>query len=437
MFVLIGVLLLVFAALASYHFFLSGRVFSDPDKIRELQAAVLPAEVGKRGLGDWPQWRGPRRDGVSMETGFLTAWPSSGPKKLWSQPAGVGFSSLAVANGRAYTLFQDGPNEAVICWDADNGKELWRFRYPCKYENYFGSGPRATPTVDGDLVFTVGGTGILHCLKTNPSSAEGELVWRKDLLTEFDASNLEWGVSFSPLVEGDLLYTNPGGPNGNSLAAFDKRTGQLKWKALDDPAGYSSPIAVTLGTKRQILFFTGAGLVGVAPDTGALYWRFPWSTNHGCNIATPIAVQDYVFISSGYNRGCAVIKIEPQPDGSLQPVRVYEHSKMCNHFASSVRHQDHLYGFNNTFLTCMNFRTGEVTWKERGFDKGSLLLADGYLIVLGERGNLALAKADSSKFEKLAEFEASSKKCWTVPVLANGRLYVRDEQQVTCFDLRK
>jgi outer membrane protein assembly factor BamB len=437
MIVLIVALLGVFGALASYHFFFSGRLFNDPDKIRELQAANLPVQTSQPGPSDWPQWRGPNRDGVSTETGFSTDWPKSGPKKLWSQPAGNGFSSLAVADGRVVTMLQDGADEAVACWEADSGKELWRFRYPCRYVNSFGSGPRATPTIAGELVYTVGGTGIMHCLKMQPASAVGEAVWRKDLLDEFTASNLEWGVSFSPLVEGDLVYTNPGGGNGNSLAAFDKRTGELKWKALDDAAGYSSPLAVTIGGKRQVLFFTGAGLVSVAPDNGRLYWRFPWTTPHGCNIATPIVVQDYVFISTGYNRGCAVVKIQPQADGSLSPARVYENNKMCNHFASSVRYKDHLYGFNNTFLTCMNFRTGEVAWKERGFEKGALLIADGYLIVLGEGGNLAVAKADAEKFEKLAEFQASSKKCWTVPVLANGRLYVRDEEQVACFDLRK
>ncbi len=229
-----------------------------------LDPSVPAAEKETAQPGDWPQWRGPRRDGVSLETGLLLQWPRTGPTELWRAEAGAGYSSFAVAAGRAYTILQDGDNEAVVCWKADTGKESWRFRYPARYVNDWGSGPRSTPTVDGDYVYTVGATGLFHCLKADT----GAKLWQHNLLEEFNAENLTWGVSFSPLIEGDLIYTNPGGPNGGSLAAFNKRSGKLVWKALDDAAGYSSPIAITAAGVRQIVFFTGKHLVGVAPADG-------------------------------------------------------------------------------------------------------------------------------------------------------------------------
>ena len=437
----IGILAVLLLAQVAYQLLFADRIIADAEQLKALHAlAVETSNHPDRPVtltDDWPQWRGPDRDGVSAETDLLTTWPDDGPRKLWEQSAGAGYSSLAIAGVRVFTLMQDGDAEAVVCWDADTGKELWRFRYPARYQNAYGDGPRSTPTVAGNLVYTVGGTGILHCLKTHPESADGEVVWRKDLLAEFGAENLKWGVSFSPLVEGDLVYTNPGGLNGNSLAAFDKLTGELRWKNLDDPAGYSSPIAATIAVIPQIIFFTGAGLVGVAPGDGKLLWRFPWETSYGCNIATPIAFRDYVFISSGYNRGCAVVHIEKQRDATLEARRVYENKRMCNHFPSSVYHKGFLYGFNESFLTCMEFKTGAVPWRQRDFGKGSLLIAGDRLIILGENGKLALAEANPVAYREIASFQLPERKYWTVPALAHGRLYVRDESKVVCLDLSK
>lgn len=408
------------------------RSVHDPILLKELEGVVLAAAPAGPQAGDWPQWRGPRRDGLSLETGLLVSWPAAGPKVLWQAKAGEGFSTFAVAACRVYTMLQDNDDEAVVCWNSEDGKERWRFRYPCRYFNDFGSGPRATPTIDRDFVYTVGATGLFHCLKADT----GEQVWKHDLLTEFNAQNLQWGVSFSPLIEGDLIYTNPGGPNGQSLAAFDKRSGKLVWRALDDVAGYSSPMAFTLAGKRQILFFTGKRLVSVAPDSGQVYWSVPWETEYDCNVATPIAVGDYVFISSGYNRGCALLKVSAEGD-KLSVRSVYENTRMRNHFSSCVYCQEHLYGFDDATLTCLEFRTGKVRWTERGFRKGSLTIADGRLIILGESGKLALADATPEGYRERASYRFSSNKCWSVPVLAGGRLYVRDEEKIACFDLKK
>lgn len=419
----------------------------DQERLAKLAVTELPTPAPLRtGLGDWPQWRGPNRDGLSWESGLLTAWPAGGPRVIWKQPIGRGFSSVAVADGRLYTMAEEtveaGPGtspfhqEVVICLDAGTGREIWRFRYSNHYEERFGSGPRSTPAVDGGFVYAVGPTGVFHCLRADT----GEKVWRHDLMEEFQGRPMQYGVSFSPLVEGNLVYTTPGGPNGNSIAAFDKRDGRLIWKALDDPMGYSSPIAITAAGVRQILFFTNTALVSLSPDQGKLNWRYPWETDNGFNIATPVDFGNYVFISSNYGKGCALLEITAEADGSLRPHRVYEHNRMRNHFSSSVRYGDHLYGFDQMDLVCMNTRTGEVVWREKGirnFRKGNLLIADGHLIVLGEGGKLALAEATPSGYREQASVQVSDNKCWTVPALAGGKLYVRDEAQLICLSLKE
>jgi outer membrane protein assembly factor BamB len=418
----------------------------DPERVARLAAADLPAAPagGLKGC-DWPQWRGPNRDGLSTETGLLTAWPPQGPRVLWRKPLGRGFSSVAVAGGRLYTMFSEGggrrpgaapPDEAVVCLDAATGNEVWRFRYPNRYEERFGSGPRSTPAVDGNRVYAVGPTGIFHCLRADT----GEKVWRHDLREEFRARDMQYGVAFSPLVEGRLVYAMPGGPDGNAVAAFDKETGALAWKALDDPAGYSSPVAVTAAGVRQVLFFTNTELVSLSPGRGEVYWRYPWQTDGGFNIATPVAFGNYVFISSAYGKGCALLEVTRRADGSLRAGRVYEHNRMRNHFASSVRLGDCLYGFDKTDLVCMDVRTGRVVWRQKGFrtfGKGTLLVADGHLFILGEDGTLTVAEATPAGYHPKASYRVFVNKCWTVPALSRGRLYVRDESEIVCLDLRK
>jgi outer membrane protein assembly factor BamB len=414
-------------------------VVADPNLAADLEHATLVEEEGP--TDDWPQWRGRRRDGVSAEDDLLTAWPAEGPPVLWRAKAGGGFSSLAVAGGRVYTLFQDGDNETAVCWDADTGDEQWRFAYPTRYQNGAGSGPRSTPTVDGGRVYTVGATGLFHCLEAET----GKKLWQHDLLKESGAQNLPWGVSFSPLVDGGMVFTSPGGPNGGSVAAFDRNDGTRVWEALDDPPGYSSPIAITAAGVRQVIVFTGNSLVSVAPDGGRLYWRYPWATSFGVNAATPIFFRarsgeqagDYLFISSGYGKGCAVLRLVKGEGGAVGVGLVYENNRMRNHFASSVRVGDHFYGLDDDRLTCMEVRTGKVAWQQHGLGKGALIAAGRDLIVLGESGTLVLVEAAADAYHESARFEVFQGRCWTAPALAHGRLYVRDENEVVCLDLRK
>jgi outer membrane protein assembly factor BamB len=414
---------------------------SDEAEMDLLEKANLNAlDARKEPSSEWPQWRGPRRDGVSTETGLMTVWPKSGLKEIWRTPKQSptpGYSCLAISDGRVFTLLAERKegqqHEAVVCWDAANGEELWRVSYPCTYDFAYGSGPRSTPTVEGEYVYAVGATGVFLCLKAKT----GDEVWKHELLSEFGAENLTWGMSFSPLIDGDLVYTNPGGPDGNSLAAFHKRSGKLVWKALDDKAGYSSPIAITTGGVRQIIFFTGKALVSVSPSSGKLYWCYPWKTRYDCNIATPISVGDYLFISSGYNKGCALLRVSKDQSGMPQVKMVYESNQMCNHFSSCVYDKEHLYGFNDALLTCMEFRTGRVVWTHDGFKKGSLTIADGHLIILSEDGRLAIAEATPEGYREISSSQIGEGTCWTVPVVAGGRLYVRDEKRIVCLGLKR
>jgi outer membrane protein assembly factor BamB len=442
LFWLIAGLTLIFVALAAYHLFMRFRDSGDAALLAELSNAVILEDPLPARPSDWPQFRGLRRDGVSPETNLLSEWPSFGLKVVWKSPCGEGFSAVTVSNGRAFTLScdEDRTSEIVHCWTADTGDELWSREYDCNYSSPNGSGPRASPTVEGDFVYTVGATGILNCLEVRT----GNTLWRHDLLTEFGAKNLQWGMSFSPLIEGDLVLTNPGGRKGNSLAAFDKRTGDLRWQALDDPAGYSSPIAITAAGVRQAIFFTGDNIVSVSPLDGTLFWRKSWNTSYGVNAATPLAFQatvdgtvnDYVFISSGYGKGCALLKIVK--NGDRFDVRsVYENGQMCNHFSSSVRLKDHIYGFNESMLVCMELRTGKMVWEQQGFNKGSLILVDGKLLILGERGNLSLAEATPDGYQEISKMQVfRGDQKWTAPVVANGKLYLRDRANVICLDLR-
>jgi outer membrane protein assembly factor BamB len=404
----------------------------DAALLDKLKQATLPAEESSASSSsDWPQWRGPTRTGRSQETDLLENWPEEGPAIVWRAPSGEGYSSLAVANGKAYTVVQLGEEETVLCWEADTGKEVWRFGYTGRFSNM--PGPRSTPSVDKDRVYTVGATGLFHCLNT----ANGKVMWKHDLLKEYQAPLPSYGVSFSPLVEGDLVLTNPGGPQGCCLVAFDKNTGKEKWKSFDDLAGYSSPLICTLAGRRQAVFFTGKNVVGVGLEDGKVLWQFTWETNFNCNAATPIVLGNYVFISTNYGKGCALIEVTAGAGDKLLANSVYQHNRMRNHFSSCVLHGEHLYGFDDNLLVCMEFRTGKIKWKERGFDKGSLLIANHDLIILGEHGQLVLAEASPQSFRAKSKFQVSLQKCWSAPALANGRLYVRDEKEVVCLDLRK
>ena len=412
-----------------------------------LTGVLLSApESGASAGGEWPQWRGAHRDGVSPETGLLKTWPPEGPETLWRFQAGEGFSAVSVAGGRAYTMFARGGAEYVLCLDAETGEEIWRFEADELFEDHQGgNGPRSTPAVDGDRVFALSARGRLTAL----NAESGQMAWAWDLEKEFGGKTPRWGFCASPLVEGELLLVETGGAAKNSrtnplkksgagktIAAFDKRSGDLVWTSGAGKSAYSSPIPVSAGGIRQIVFFTAMGLASVAPADGRIFWTYPWDTSYDVNAATPVFVPpDRIFLSSGYDKGASMLKLN-SADAGVEVEEVWRTRVMKNQFSSSVLHQDHLYGFDNAILKCIEAGSGSERWRHRGFGKGTLIVADGHLIILGERGRLALALATPEGFVERASAQVLNGKCWTMPALAGGRLYLRNEEEIVCLDLK-
>ncbi len=399
-------------------------------RLLTLFGAVLAAESAA--AADWPQYRGSSQDGRSDETGLLDTWPVSGPRVLWRQPLGDGYSGIAVSGERAFTLFAEGSDEFAVAFDTDTGRQLWRVRTGSNRRDSYGSGPRSTPTVDGSLVYALGATGKLHALAVET----GETAWSVDLVDSFGARVPRWGVSTSPLVEDDLLLLDVGGRQGYSLVALDKTTGALRWHSETDHAGYSTPLAVTAAGARQVLFFTATALVSVDPMSGEIYWRHPWKTSYNVNAAMPVFVPpSHVFISSSYDKGATLLEIVAG-ETDVEVRKVWRDRVMKNHFNSSVLVGDHLYGFDDGTLKCIVAASGEEVWAKRGFNKGSLLYADDKLFVLGEKGLLALVEATPGDYREVVRHQLFNAKTWTMPSLADGRLYVRSEGELVVLSLQ-
>ena len=359
-----------------------------------------------------------------------------------------GFSGISISQGRVYTMFSKGNDEFVVCLDATDGAEIWRFRSDKNYhEGQGGNGPRATPTIDGDLLYTISAYGKLYAL----NAASGQEIWSHDLQQKFGSNMPRWGFSTSPLVDGELLLIEVGGKGEKSIVAFNKNSGDVVWSSHKDKLGYSSPIAITVKGVRQIICFTGTKLVSVSPTDGTIYWKYPWKTGYDVNAATPVFIPpDKVFISSGYDKGAAVLQmrvfVSPDNDraatdqikanqGTVRIKEIWKNRKMKNQFATSILHENYLYGFDNSILKCIEANTGEEQWKSRGFGKGTVILADGHLIILSDRGKLGLAEATPAGYIEKASAKVLNGLCWTVPTLANGKLYVRNEEEMICVDM--
>lgn len=393
--------------------------------------AISAAGATSSEAEDWPQFRGPNRDGVSAETGLLRSWPESGPAQLFGVKLGEGYSAISVSGGRLYTLFADAAGEFVICLDAADGSELWRYRLDSKWEDKFGNGPRSTPTVDGDQLFALGAKGKLVAL----GAADGKLVWERDLHEEFGAKPPRWGVSTSPLVEAGRLLVDVGGKNGASIVAFNKKNGREVWRSQEGAAGYSAPIAVTVGGVRQVLFFTAKQILSLSPMDGTLLFAMPWKTSYDVNAATPVFIApDRVFFSSGYDKGSVLLRITVA-EGQVDFEELWRSREMKNKFSSSVLRGDYLYGFDEGILKCLKVEDGSTVWRQRGFGHGSLLFADDHLIVLGDEGKLALVEATPEEYRERAAFQVFQGKSWTMPTLVDGILYLRDEKRLVALKI--
>jgi outer membrane protein assembly factor BamB len=387
---------------------------------------------------DWPQWRGPNRDGISADTGLLQEWPNDGPPLAWTATGlGRGYSGVAAANGKIYTA-GDGPDSSFVRALDLQGKPLWSARLGKPGDRGGYAGPRCTPTVDGALVYMLGQFGDLVCVE----AATGKERWRKSLPKEFGGEVGGWGYSESPLVDGQKVICTPGGAKG-ALLALDKNSGATLWRTKDftDSAEYASPIVVTTSGVRQYVQLTGRSVVGVAADDGRLLWR---ADRRGSTavVPTPIFHDDQVYVTSGYGIGCQLFKIS-RPGDKFTARQVYANKNMVNHHGGVVRIGEHLYGYSDgKGWVCQDFKTGEIVWRNESVGKGSIACADGRLYLRSERGKgrITLVEASSKGYKEVGRFDQpqrSKENSWPHPVITGGKLYLRDQDVLLCYEVKK
>lgn len=404
-------------------------VFGAP--LAALVAGLILLAQAAAGAGetDWPQWRGPNRDGVSHEAGWTADWPADGPPVLWQAALGKGFSSVAIADGRLYTMGNRGDRDIVWCLDVDTGDPVWRYEYPCKEGTY--PGPRMTPTVHDGRVYTLSREGHLFCL----DAASGKVRWSRNVMSEFGVSQAKtsWGLACSPVVHGDAVIFDLG-----RVLAFDRKTGRLAWRAGRAKASYASPVVFETGGRNYVTSFNIEGLVLVDLAAEAPAMSYDWTTKWNVNAVTPVVSGDRIFISSGYGHGCALLEVA---GGRLEPV--YTSREMRNHCNNSVLWKGHLYGFDgqqgakNARLICMDFDTGEVKWAQPNMPPGGLMIADGKIVAMIDGGQLVVAEASPEGYNELGRAKVLDGRCWTYPVLLDGRVYCRShEGKLVCLDVK-
>lgn len=403
---------------------------------------VLLAATGVM-ADDWPQWRGPSRDGISKETGLLKQWPEQGPKLLWQvKDLGEGYSTPSVVGERLYVMANKGmQDEFVKALSVKDGKELWSRRVGKVGPNEGPQYPaaRSTPTVDGDLLYALGSDGDLVCLE----AATGQVRWQKNLRTDFGGQPGNWAYAESPLVDGDVVVVTPGGKDA-TLVALNKKTGDVVWKSAvpgGEEAGYASVIVVEAGGAKQYVQFLQKGLVGIDAKTGKFLWRYDQTAQDSpANIPTPVARDGYIYSASSRGGGGLVrLKVD---GGKVGAEQVYFSKKLPTAIGGAVLVGDHLYGTGQVMM-CVDFKTGDVKWTERGVGAASLLFADGRLYVHGEGGEVALVEATPEGYRERGRFEPPNlpergrgAKAWAYPALANGRLYIRDAGMLWCYDVK-
>ena len=403
-----------------------------------LLASLAFASVGSSSLADWPQFLGPNRNGSCHATNLAAAWPKSGLPVVWQRPVGEGFSAPVVSQGRLILFHRLADKETVECLDALSGKQGWQRDYPTSYRDDFGfdEGPRATPAIAAGRVFTFGAEGMLHCWTVDT----GEKKWSVDTRATFQARKGFFGMACSPLVEGSAVIVNIGGTEGAGIVAFDQVTGRVLWKATDDEAGYSSPVAATVGGQRCVFDLTRQGLAAIRPADGRLIFHYEWRPPMQMSVsaASPLVMGDLVFLSASYGTGASLLRL-----GASRPEKIWAaDDALSNHYATSVHHQGFLYGFDGRQeqgceLRCVDLKTGKVRWSERGLKAGTVTVVNDQLLVLTERGELIRARATPDRFQPTDRAQILPFVVRAYPALSDGLFYARSKNKLVCVDLRE
>lgn len=408
--------------------------------VRTGAADEIEAEWLKLPGEDWPVFLGPNRDGTSNETGLLKEWPEDGPNAVWVQRVGDAYSPPVTARGRLVVFHRVGDEEIVQCNEARTGKGLWQYKYPTQYVDRYGynNGPRGSPVIDGDRVYTYGAEGKLTCVEL----LTGKLVWQRHVNEEYSVPQGFFGAGCSPIIEGDLILLNIGGPNGAGVAAFKKSNGETAWATSDDGASYSTPLVADIAGERLAIFFTQDGLITTDVETGAIKHRYPFRSKvyESVNAASPIVKDNLVFLSATYNTGSVLLELGPAGETK----EIWKNVRaMQNHWATSILRDGFLYGMDGRHeagsnFRCIEFMTGKVRWTaDEGLGRASYVMADGHLIALGERGELALVEVSPDAYKEKARVQALRYPCWTPPILSRGLLFIRNENTLACINLRE
>jgi outer membrane protein assembly factor BamB len=393
-----------------------------------LLSTLAPCE-GVPGSG-WNQYRGPARDGKSLETGLIRSWGPDGPREIWRVGVGAGFSGVSVVSDRLYTMDSDEATEHALCLDARSGETLWQVSIGPIFRDPNGDGPRAAPTVDGDLVYVLGSRGRLAAL----DASSGRVVWQRQYTEAFASELPVWGFASAPLVDGEQLVVEVGGTGARAIAALEKRTGRVRWTAQEAKIAYSAPIPLAIGGLEQLVFLLQEKVVALDRE-GNEIWTFPWAADLDIKPALPLFVApDRVMVSASYDTGATLLQVNTAGKAAVE--EVWSSRYMRNHINSSVAVDGSIYGFDTGTLRCLDAQTGEGRWAKRGLGKGSLIFADGMLIVLSERGKLVLLEATPKGYRELAAHQVLEGRCWTAPSLWEGRLYLRNHTELVCLDLR-
>lgn len=397
-------------------------------------AGPLVVELSHARETDCPEYRGRHRDGIVHGPALIRDWNAHPPRLLWRQPIGGGYAAFAVAGNVAVTIEQRRDREAVVCYETATGREQWVHEYPAHFsERLGGDGPRATPTIRDGHVFSLGATGQLVCLELT----SGKSQWQTNILEEND--NLPWGMCGSPLVYDQVVVVNPGTQRsaaaGRAVVAYDRTTGRRVWSTGSTKAGYSSPMLTNLVGRRQLLVLDGEILAGYDPQSGRELWRFPWQTYQEINVAQPVVLDgDRVFISSGYDTGCAMLRVT-ESAGKWNVQTLWQNKKMRCKFTSPVAYKGHLYGLDEGILTCLDQGTGERKWREGRYGHGQLLLADDLLVIQSESGKLVLVEATPEGHHELGSIPALEGRSWNNPAMADGKIFLRNSEEMACYDL--